>query len=323
VAKAATPTYEGLAQYEADLLADAMRWAHPYRHKELGPCVNTRTEYDREFQRTQFDNDPYYRNHGRAEDWLAQHGQPVTEAMVRAWQLVHYGGHKALAGAGVRGFRERLLHPKAQVGEGYRMGDDDPDVYLRCPYRRSLHGGASPGGGTWGHIYANAWGHGVWAANQLLRWRAEGVPIEHWGKDHWSTFAYAAHVATSDKDSVIEPDRMRTDGNRHPHGVGYTKRMLGTDTTAKLYPTRLRQGQLLLEHDDWDCLDDAVHAGLMTWGTWVNPFVVLTTKGLAAQARINELQNEGKRWPEMYGWVPPTTVDEAHPGDQMHKALHG
>jgi hypothetical protein len=152
------------------------------------------------------------------------------------------------------------------------------------------------------------------------------VPMHLWGKDHWSTFAYAAHVATSGK-REIEKDKMRTDGDRHPHGVGHIKVMLGTDTGGGRYPTRLRHGGELHGHDDWDCLDDAVAAGLLTWGTWAVPFVVLTDAGLQAHAQVQAYENDPavRSWTRaMEGWAPVgTDTGMAANGDALYAALHG
>ena len=140
------------------------------------------------------------------------------------------------------------------------------------------------------------------------------VPMHLWARDHWSTFAYAGHVATSQKH--IDKDKMRTDADRHPHGVGYRQSMFSDHRTTK-YPTRLTGGREINDHDDWDCLDDAEAAGLLTWGTWVNPFVVLTTTGLQAFAQIMAYENDpetSRKWSKlMQSWRPPTgPVSEEH-----------
>lgn len=163
----------------------------------------------------------------------------------------------------------------------------------------------------------------------------EPIPMHMWGKDHWSTFAYAGHCATGERH--IDKDKMRTDTDKHPHGLGQ-RQALFHDARSKKYPTRLRGGIEVNDHDDWDCLADAEAAGLLTWGTWVNPFVVLTTTGLQAFAQIMAYENNpetARSWSKlMQGWVPPETVSAEHLtnsgvrseeeefGNAVYKALH-
>lgn len=101
------------------------------------------------------------------------------------------------------------------------------------------------------------------------------VPMERFGKDHWSTFAYVETRAVDHKGRLAH-DHMRTHARRHPmlmaakrlrHSVG------GSDGSR--YPTRLKPalpvGQVagepqpvnLPHHDDYDCLDDLIAAGLL------------------------------------------------------------
>lgn len=149
------------------------------------------------------------------------------------------------------------------------------------------------------------------------------VPMHLWGRDHWSTLAYAGHVATGARE--IDKDKMRTDEERHPHGTGRHKRMFGSK--GKEYPTRLRGGTELQDHDDWDCLEDAVAAGLLTWGTWTVPWVVLTDTGLEAFMQIQAHENDpacGSWSKAMEGWSPSgENRGLADNGDAMYMALHG
>lgn len=110
-------------------------------------------------------SDPYTRAHRAADLWLEAHGPVCSEDDARTWGMVHFGGHKALAGSVVRGYREQLARPGMQASEQY-------GAEFRCPYRRTVHGGASPGGGTWSQIYIKAWWYGVGFAVAQLRRRA-------------------------------------------------------------------------------------------------------------------------------------------------------
>jgi len=86
------------------------------------------------------------------------------------------------------------------------------------------------------------------------------VPVDFFGKDHWTTFAYAETVCV-DHDGVLEPLRMRCNWRRHrPFAPTESPRSPGDG--AK-YPTRLKEGIELKGHDDWDCLQDLENAGLI------------------------------------------------------------
>lgn len=92
------------------------------------------------------------------------------------------------------------------------------------------------------------------------------IPVEQWGKDHWSTFAYLETllVDAPGKNAIVHPSRMRTDGGRHPL---FTDRRHSAQTDRSCYPTRLRNGELS-RHDDWDCLWDACVAGFLELPLW-------------------------------------------------------
>ena len=83
------------------------------------------------------------------------------------------------------------------------------------------------------------------------------VPVEKWGRDHWSTLAYLYNRAI-DYDGIIDGRRMRCDPRLHREFVHL--RRLGNP--SKKYPTRLRNGELD-GHDDWSCLEDMVAADLV------------------------------------------------------------
>ena len=99
------------------------------------------------------------------------------------------------------------------------------------------------------------------------------VPIERWGRDHESTLLYMESVCV-DHRGVPDIRRMRCDPRRHPGLAHEVSRLLGPCP-----PTRLKDGELL-NHDDWDCVDDMVTAGVLVLrGTGMQPEVELTTAG--------------------------------------------
>lgn len=89
----------------------------------------------------------------------------------------------------------------------------------------------------------------------------EYVPIEYFGKDHWTTFAYA-ETCCVDYGGVLDNRRMRCHPRRH-RAFAAVLPFSGTLQDGSGYPTRLKCGILLKNHDDWDALQDLEQAGLL------------------------------------------------------------
>ena len=85
------------------------------------------------------------------------------------------------------------------------------------------------------------------------------VPIDQWGKDHWSTLAYIESRCVDHK-GVLSNAHLRTNVGRHPLFVA---RGFGSPGDGSRYPTRYKGGELD-DHDDFDCLYDMVLSGLIT-----------------------------------------------------------
>lgn len=121
------------------------------------------------------------------------------------------------------------------------------------------------------------------------------VPIEMFGKDHWSTFAYI-ETRIVDHKGVPVRDHMRTDVDRHPGLLGDTQSMhgIGTRPGDKKYPTRLKGGVDLKDHDDWDCVDDLAKAGLLEiHGTGINPMYKMTELGWKVAHQLRTFKADG------------------------------
>ena len=117
------------------------------------------------------------------------------------------------------------------------------------------------------------------------------IPVEMWGKDHWSTFAY---IEVRCVDHKGQPDRqhMRCDVDLHP-GLAPHRRGF-SDHTPKKYPTRLKGGVEVQDHDDWSCIDDMEEAGLLKWeGSGIYPIFVLTDKGKVVAGRLRAHKANG------------------------------
>jgi hypothetical protein len=116
------------------------------------------------------------------------------------------------------------------------------------------------------------------------------VPPELWGKDHLTTLLYVETVCT-DRGGIAEAARMRQWSGRVLRGDVSHARPCFSD---KDYPTRLRNGDELTEHDDWDCVEDMVQAGLILWGgTGILPVLKLTDKGWALAGVLRRYIAEG------------------------------
>lgn len=91
-----------------------------------------------------------------------------------------------------------------------------------------------------------------------ITWDGNPVPPQQWARDHWTTIAYAFTCAGGPM--KIRNLRLANSG----------------------YPTRLKESLLLNGHDDLNCLDDAVEAGILevVSGTRAQPLAIFTPEGL-------------------------------------------
>jgi hypothetical protein len=103
---------------------------------------------------------------------------------------------------------------------------------------------------------------------------ADPVPMERFGKDHWSTFAFV-ECRTVDHRGLLDHDRMRCSVTLHPWMMmaKRSKVFAGASTDASGYPSIVKgdgpdaQGRWgrgeIHGHDDYSCLDDLIAAGLL------------------------------------------------------------
>lgn len=125
------------------------------------------------------------------------------------------------------------------------------------------------------------------------------IPIEQFGKDHWTTFAYI-ETRCVDYKGTIDFERMRCDVDRHPQ---FNNR----GEASGSFPTRLKGGVEVPNHDDWDCVEDLIAHGLLEWqGTGVHPVFVLTKLGTAAADALRAFKRDGGRFTN-FSFVPLTT----------------
>ena len=110
----------------------------------------------------------------------------------------------------------------------------------------------------------------------------ERVPMDRWGSDHWSTLAYL-ECRIVDHRGKLHHDHMRCHGERHPAMLLAKRRTnIFGNGDGRAYPTRLKDGELA-SHDDYDCLDDMIAAGLVTVTMPEPPAGVLVTGMVEAE----------------------------------------
>lgn len=120
------------------------------------------------------------------------------------------------------------------------------------------------------------------------------VPMSIWGSDHYSTFAYL-ECRVVDHEGIVDKTKMRCDADRHP---GLAFRIPG-GVGGGSYPTRLKHGIELHDHDDWDCSNDLCAAGLIEkHGTGLHPIIKLTKQGELVAAALRAHKGAGGNFSE-------------------------
>ena len=116
------------------------------------------------------------------------------------------------------------------------------------------------------------------------------APIGKWGKDHWSAFAYVECRCVDNRGTLHRP-HLRVDADRNPQMADATTQAA---CRGKKYPTRLKGGELLQDHDDWDCILDLEAEGLVEiHGTGIHPVLKMTPKGSELAGLLREHRAAG------------------------------
>lgn len=119
------------------------------------------------------------------------------------------------------------------------------------------------------------------------------VRVESFGRDHWSVLAYI-ETRIVDNEGVPDFNHMRTSATRHPMFLGSGQRLLVANGGYAEYPTTLKGGELLPNHDDWDCAEDLESAGFIkNCGTGLNPQFMLTKIGKAIVSKLRQHKGDG------------------------------
>jgi hypothetical protein len=120
----------------------------------------------------------------------------------------------------------------------------------------------------------------------------ERIPIEKWGKDHWSLLAYI-ETCCVDQNGHFELTRIRVNPGTHPLlAVG----MLSARKWGPVCNTVLNDNTLLYGHDDVDCLDDLEEAGMIEIYSLVNGIAGLTPLGIKVSAQLREHKIVGRNY---------------------------
>ena len=119
------------------------------------------------------------------------------------------------------------------------------------------------------------------------------IPMEAWGKDHWSVFAYVETLCVDSLKGVGVPDvrKVQCNAGRHPGLLAYSPVNQPTPYDGTAYAIRLGGKWELVDYDEWDCLEDAEVAGLLEHvGTGHHPAYCMTDLGnrLAGQLRTHK-----------------------------------
>lgn len=109
------------------------------------------------------------------------------------------------------------------------------------------------------------------------------IPLEQWGKDHWSTLAYLETV-TVDYRGLVDNRRMRCNPRLHRRFAHLNQ--FGQVVDSSRYPTT--KASDVQQHDDWSCLEDLVTAGLVK-AYWRVRYPERSFGGAQAKVELTEL----------------------------------
>jgi len=146
------------------------------------------------------------------------------------------------------------------------------------------------------------------------------VPVAKFGKDHWSTLAYAETVMVDCGGFQVGLDPHMRQGRRHyrvmreqcirPKRMGRVSPDMAMIMDMK-YSTRLNDGTMVESHDDWHCVQDMAEAGYFRVGAEpatadrVEPGVILHLSPLGRTV-ADALRQHKANGGTFSTFVPPT-----------------
>ena len=110
--------------------------------------------------------------------------------------------------------------------------------------------------------------------------------IQLWGSDHWATLLYI--YSRIGHNNRINNAHMRCDHTLHPEFRHFVR----TDNS----PTHLNTGIVVYDHDDWSCVQDMVHYGLVDlhWNGVSQAQAFLTESGMHIAIQLKDHKDNGK-----------------------------
>lgn len=111
------------------------------------------------------------------------------------------------------------------------------------------------------------------------------VEIDKFGKSHWGLLLYI-ETRCVDYKGKLDFSQMRINGERHPG--------LDVNRIRGKFPSHLKGGEKLENHDDWDCAEDLEASVLVKIdGTGINPILKMTALGWETVGRLRAFKAEG------------------------------
>ena len=88
------------------------------------------------------------------------------------------------------------------------------------------------------------------------------IRFQDWGRDHWSLLLYLESRYVNNR-GTLELKHIQSNLNRHPAHTNLLP-VTALPQDGSKYGIRLADGSELPgpQYDEWDCIDDIVHAGL-------------------------------------------------------------
>lgn len=140
----------------------------------------------------------------------------------------------------------------------------------------------------------------------------DAIPMELFGKDHWSLFAYV-ETRCVDHDGILNRPHLSCNASRHPlqsHSGGWSpefssrlKGFFDEEHKDKSFAEKAEAGLVVMGSDDWDCLENLEQAGLLEIISMANMGVVMTKEG----HRIAGLLREHKAGGNNFATFTPAT----------------
>lgn len=131
------------------------------------------------------------------------------------------------------------------------------------------------------------------------------IPVNAWGKDHWSTLAYVDHIMTECAGFQVGQDGRMRSNRRHYRVMAEAPRPRRPShphvgvVMAPEHGSRLKDGTVVANHDDWCCLQDMAQEGVFTDGPdAVQPGATLhfSAKGKALADGLREHKQQGGKF---------------------------